>query len=95
MRRGLLVLSAVVLCWAFPGAAAGPIRVMLLDGEQGTASHAWQETSPYLLKMLAESGIFQVERVTAPPPGGNFSTFKPEWAKYQVVVANYDAPDAR
>ena len=33
--------------------------------------------------------------VTAPPRGGDFSTFKPDWGKYQVVVSNYDAPDDR
>jgi hypothetical protein len=30
-----------------------------------------------------------------PPAGGDFSAFKPEFSKYQVVVFNYDAPDAR
>jgi len=68
---------------------------MLLDGEQGGPYHAWQETSPYLQRMLADAGIFQVERVTAPPPGGDFTKFKPDWSKYQVVVLNYDAPDER
>jgi len=32
---------------------------------------------------------------TAPPRGGDFSTFHPDWSKYQVVVGNYDAPDDR
>jgi type 1 glutamine amidotransferase len=36
-----------------------------------------------------------VDVVTAPPRGGDFSTFKPDWSKYQVIVANYDAPDDR
>ena len=68
---------------------------MLLDGEQGGPYHAWQETTPYLKKMLDETGRFRVSVVTAPPPGGDFSNFRPEWSKFQVVVANYDAPDER
>ena len=75
--------------------AASPIRVMLLDGEQGGPYHAWQETSPYLKRMLGDAGIFQVDVVTAPPKGGDFTAFKPDWSKYQVVVLNYDAPDER
>jgi type 1 glutamine amidotransferase len=68
---------------------------MLLDGEQGGPYHAWQETTPYLKRMLDDAGLFQVDVVTAPPAGSDFSNFKPEWTKYKVVVANYDAPDER
>jgi type 1 glutamine amidotransferase len=68
---------------------------MILDGEQGGPYHAWQETTPYLKKMLDETGLFQVEVVTAPPAGSDFSAFKPDWGKYQVIVANYDVPDER
>jgi type 1 glutamine amidotransferase len=39
--------------------------------------------------------LFQVDIVTAPPAGGDFSAFRPDFAKYQVVVFNYDAPDDR
>ena len=49
----------------------------------------------YLKRMLEESGLFQLDVVTAPPAGGDFTTFKPDWGKYQVVVLNYDAPDER
>jgi len=86
-------LLAAAAAGAVPMWAASPIRVMLLDGEQAGAYHAWQETSPYLKRMLGDTGIFQVDVVTAPPKDGDYSTFKPDWSKYQVVVSNYDAPD--
>lgn len=74
--------------------AAGPIRVMLLDGESGGPYHKWQLTTPVLKKELEETGMFQVDVVTAPPSkGGDLSSFHPEFGKYQVVVSNYDAPD--
>src|SRR3954468_18836084 len=92
MIGGLL---GAALAFALPASAAPPIRVMLLDGEQAGAYHAWQETTPYLKKMLEDVGIFQVDVVTAPPADRDLSSFKPDWNKYQVVVSNYDAPDAR
>jgi hypothetical protein len=85
---GLLV-SALAL------QAAPPIRVMILDGESGGTYHNWKAVTPALKKQLDETGLFQVDVVTAPPAAGDFSAFKPEFAKYQVVVFNYDAPDAR
>ena len=51
--------------------------------------------TPVLKKQLDETGLFQVDVVTAPPAGGDFTSFKPDFAKYQVVVFNYDAPDDR
>jgi alcohol dehydrogenase (cytochrome c) len=75
--------------------ARAPIRVMLLDGESGGPYHKWQLTTPVLRKELEETGLFQVDVVTAPPAGGDFRAFKPDFAKYAVVVWNYDAPDER
>jgi hypothetical protein len=90
MRR----LFATLLCWlALPVWGAAPIRVMLLDGESAGTYHAWKSTTPVLKKQLDETGLFQVDVVTAPPSNGDMSSFKPEFAKYQVIVFNYDAPD--
>jgi uncharacterized protein len=90
MRR----LFVTLLCWlALPAWGAAPIRVMLLDGESAGTYHAWKLTTPVLKKQLEETGLFQVDVVTAPPSSGDLSSFKPEFAKYQVIVFNYDAPD--
>jgi len=88
-------LAAVVLLGAFTLRAADPIRVMILDGESGGSYHKWQFVQPVLKKQLDETGLFQVDVVTAPPANGDFSTFKPDFSKYKVVVFNYDAPDDR
>jgi uncharacterized protein len=73
--------------------AAAPVRVMLLDGQSGGAYHAWQQTTPVLKKELEQSGRFQVDVVTAPPSGGDFSSFKPEFSQYAAVVFNLDSPE--
>jgi len=85
----------LLLFCVVPVFAAPPIRVMILDGESGGPYHAWQQTTPSLKRMLTDAGIFQVDVVTAPPKDGDFTSFKPEWSKYQVVVWNYDASDGR
>ena len=74
---------------------AAPARIMLLDGESGGPYHKWQLTTPLLKKQLEETGLFQVDVVTAPPADADFSGFKPDFKKYAAVVLNYDAPDAR
>jgi uncharacterized protein len=88
-----MLAAGLLLCAASLWAA--PIRVMILDGESGGPYHAWKETTPYLKRMLGDAGIFQVDVVTAPPKDGDYSTFKPDWSKYQTIVWNYDAPDER
>jgi len=94
-----LKLSLIILCVAASAGlmaqTAAPVRVMLLDGESAGSYHKWQLVTPVLKKQLDETGLFQVDVVTAPPANGDFSSFKPDFSKYKVVVFNYDAPDDR
>lgn len=75
--------------------AQAPIPVMLVDGESGGPYHDWHRVTPVLKTMLDETGLFDVTVITAPPVGGDFSDFTPDFAAYRVVVLNYDAPDER
>jgi len=68
---------------------------MLLDGESGGPWQKWQLTTPVLKKVLDEPGLFQVDVVTAPAAGGDFSAFAPKFADYKAIVFNYDAPSDR
>jgi hypothetical protein len=85
--------AAGLAACGIPALAAPPIRVMLLDGQSGGAYHAWQLTTPVLKKELEESGLFQVDVVTAPASGGDFSSFQPGFDKYQAIVWNLDSPE--
>src|ERR1700683_2583652 len=85
--RTLLLLLACAASLSY----AAPIRVMLLDGESAGTYHAWRQTTPVLKKELEEAGVFHVEVLTAPPSGGDFSNFKPDFTKYDVVVSNLDS----
>ena len=74
-------------------AHAAPITVMLLDGQSGGPYHDWRATTPVMKKQLEQTGLFQVDVVTAPVSGGDFSNFHPDFKKYQVVVSNLDSPE--
>ena len=77
---------AVLIAAAARADAAPSIKIMLLDGESGGPWHKWQLTTPVLKKMLEDTGLFQVDVVTAPPAGGDFTAFKPEFSAYRAVV---------
>jgi uncharacterized protein len=88
-------LLAAMLFTAVTVRGSAPVRIMLLDGESAGAYHKWQWTTPVLKKVLDEGGLFQGDVITAPPAGGDFAAFKPDFDRYQAVVFNYDAPDER
>jgi type 1 glutamine amidotransferase len=94
-RTTVALFSAAIVLAALTTRAAAPITVMILDGESGGTYHDWQRVTPVLKKMLDETGLFATSVVTAPPANGDFSSFRSDFAKYQVVVMNYDAPDER
>src|SRR5882724_1384313 len=85
--------GALLLAPALPLRAAPPVRVMILDGQSAGTYHDWQHTTPVLKKELEDAGLFRVDVVTAPPSGGDFKKFKPDFSQYQAVVLNYDGPD--
>lgn len=93
--KPIILKILTLLLFTLPAFSAPTIRVMLLDGESGGPYHKWQLITPVLKKQLEETGLFQVDVVTAPPANGDYSNFKPEFTKYQVIVMNYDAPDER
>jgi hypothetical protein len=78
--RSLGLISAMLVL-AGVSFAADPIHVMLLDGESGGPYHKWSLITPRLKKQLEETGLFQVDVVTAPPAGGDFSAFNPDFSK--------------
>jgi uncharacterized protein len=95
MRYALCMAIAAVALGSATSRAAAPTRVMILDGESGGPYHKWQLVTAVLKKQLDETGLFDVDVVTAPPAGASFAAFKPDFTTYQAVVLNYDAPDDR
>jgi hypothetical protein len=91
VKRVWLVLASL-LFWN--GAVmARPIKVMILDGASAAAYHDWKLGTQILKRELEETGLFDVTVVTVPPADGDFANVHPDFAKYQVVVSNYDSQD--
>src|SRR5438128_4970991 len=86
MRHVIPGLVAALMLAATWSSAAGPIRVMLLDGDNN--HRTWPDTSKVMKKVLDESGLFQTTIVTV--PRAEIGNFNPDWAQYQVLVMNYN-----
>lgn len=84
--------TALLVIWSSVASAA-PIKVMILDGASAAAYHDWKLTTQIMKRELEETHLFDVTVVSAPPADGDFTNFRPDFAKYQVVVSNYDAQD--
>jgi len=90
LMHSLLVWTA---CWSAAAAAsAETMKALIVDG-QNAPSHRWNETSPVLKQLLEETGLFAVDVATSPPKGADMSGFRPDFAKYKLVVLNYQGDD--
>ncbi|MHC4119873.1 MAG: family 16 glycoside hydrolase, partial [Planctomycetota bacterium] len=63
-----------------------PLKALIVDGQN---NHDWKSTTPVLKKLLEESGLFTADVVTSPAKKQPMDSFKPDFAKYDVVVSNY------
>ncbi len=63
------------------------LKALLITGQN---NHRWDISFPILKEALEKTGLFQVDVIQTPPQGGDFSTFNPEFQKYQVVVLDYN-----
>ena len=66
---------------------SGKIAALIVDGQN---NHDWRHTTPVLKAALESCGLFTVDVATS---GNNIADFKPEFAKYGVVVSNYNGAD--
>jgi uncharacterized protein len=91
--RSMFCFSLLIFLYAGLVHASGrPIRVLLIDGESAGTYHNWQLTTLILKQELEDTGLFDVTVATAPHADGDFSNFKPEFSRYQVVVSDLDTP---
>jgi type 1 glutamine amidotransferase len=87
--RGL-ALGTLLSLIALPAAAADKLKALIVDGQN---NHNWRVTTPILQAALESSGRFNVDVVTSPPHGQSMADFKPEFAKYSVIILNYNGDD--
>lgn len=66
------------------------LKALIVDGQN---NHDWKATTPVLKRLLEETKLFTVEVATSPAARQPMDSFKPEFAKYDVIVANYTGDD--
>jgi len=70
--------------------AAEKLKLLIVDGQN---NHKWEETTPIMQRWLTESGRFTVDVATSPPKGADMSSFRPQFAAYDVVLSNYNGDE--
>jgi type 1 glutamine amidotransferase len=89
MNKATLLACSLLLA-ALPAFAA-KIPALIIDGQN---NHDWKATTPVLKQLLEQTGLFTVDVATTPPAKDPaISTFKPDFARYGVIVMNYNGDD--
>jgi type 1 glutamine amidotransferase len=86
LRFAPLVVVAALLA-PLAAFADEPLKVLILDGQNNHRN--WPDTTRMMKKYLEETKRFTVEVATTKPAGTDES-YKPDFAKYAVVVSNYN-----
>jgi len=85
--KNLTIFFLTVLCAVSPLMGASPaLKALIVDGQN---NHNWQGTTPVLKTILEENGRFTVDVATSPAKGKPMDGFRPVFADYDVIVANY------
>ena len=68
----------------------GPLKALIIDGQN---NHDWKATTPILKSLLEQTGLFTVDVATSPAAGQPMDSFKPGFARYDVIVSNYNGDE--
>ncbi|MDO5309004.1 MAG: ThuA domain-containing protein [Planctomycetia bacterium] len=80
-------LALVLCCLCTVASAQDKIRLVIIDGQN---NHNWKATTPVLVKIFEDAGIFDVDVATTPEQGQDVSGFNVDFSKYDLVVMNYN-----
>ncbi|GHT28316.1 hypothetical protein FACS18942_08620 [Planctomycetales bacterium] len=97
-RRILLTLLCGITLLFACNTASAQLKALIIDGQN---NHNWRATTPVLKDILEKSGRFTVDVATTPTKKDkeankdeyykNLAAFKPDFAKYDVIVGNYNS----
>ncbi|MCP4375262.1 MAG: ThuA domain-containing protein [bacterium] len=86
----LVVILSMTVGFVSSATAADKIKVLIIDGQN---NHNWKKMTPPMKATLEATGRFTVSVSTLPSNKGTpeqWAAWKPEFAKYDVVVSNYN-----
>ncbi len=87
MLRTALITAWALLLLPLGVGAEEKLSALIVDGQNNHA--VWPQTTEMMKKYLEETGLFTVD-VARTAPQGTDANFEPEFAKYDVVVSNYN-----
>jgi type 1 glutamine amidotransferase len=87
MRRTVILLAWAALAAPLTMPAAQPARILIITGQSDYPYHDWRSTTPFLEKLLADTGRFEV-RVIEEPRG----ITRDALAQFDAVLLNYNGP---
>jgi uncharacterized protein len=83
----LTLLLPIFTPWTLAAGDAPKLKALIVDGQ---CNHDWRRTTPILKRLLQETGLFStVDVATSPPEGRDMRGFRPNFAAYDLTVANY------
>ncbi len=85
--RTLILFASLIAFGAVPGLCAEKMPALIVDGQNNHG--IWPKTTKMMKRYLEESGLFTVDIATTAPKGTD-PDFHPDFAKYKVVVSNYN-----
>jgi len=88
MKKKLLSFLILASVLFVPASVVAELRALIVDGQNN--HRIWPETTTLMKKYLEDSGLFEVDVATSPGKGEDMTGFKPEFAKYDVVISNYN-----
>jgi len=78
---------------SFSASAGPPLKALIVTGQ---SNHNWRLSTPIVMQILEQTGLFNVDIAISPDEGGNgydMEKFTPDFAAYDVVVLNYIGED--
>lgn len=90
----LLLQCSCIMSENRPHTQPSKTHILIVDG---FSNHNWQQTTLLTKQILEASGLFSVEVSTAPSskPSPDWSTWRPQFANYDVVIQNCNSYGGR
>ncbi len=70
--------------------AAEKLKILIIDGQN---NHNWKAMTPYMSRVLEQTGRFTVDVATTPEKSDDedaWEKFRPQFSKYDAVLSNYN-----
>jgi hypothetical protein len=86
-RNIIIILAAIMIAMMPSCQKTGGIKTLIVTGQ---SDHSWMVSSEAIKQILDETGLFSTRVLISPAKGEDISRFNPKFAKYDLVVIDYE-----